>query len=257
MDSLSQECTASKHRYDQCFNAWFEGYLKPIVAAQPGEEEEEELEGEEQEEEDSSYLETFEDDEEELASEGMQSDLLSEASSSGAGGVTHLTTHHQHHHPAWSLRHEDRHPDLWPFSTRPAGGRLSRATKAAAVASAPPQLEEKPQESPAGQIDAPMDVPAIINPAIASKTPSREAPTAVTLTVSSSAEQRAEWAKAKKEEYDRNCGDLWTDYRECLRRAIDANHPLSTLLAQARMENPIENAEAYEGGGYGAPGAQP
>ena len=40
-------------------------------------------------------------------------------------------------------------------------------------------------------------------------------------------------------------------------RAIDANHPLSTLLTQARLENPIENAEAYEGGGYGAPGAQP
>jgi hypothetical protein len=37
-----------------------------------------------------------------------------------------------------------------------------------------PQLEEKPQESPAGQIDAPMDVPAIINPATAHKTPSRD-----------------------------------------------------------------------------------
>lgn len=40
-------------------------------------------------------------------------------------------------------------------------------------------------------------------------------------------------------------------------RAIDANHPLSALLEQARLENPIEDAEAYEDGGYGAPDAQP
>lgn len=39
---------------------------------------------------------------------------------------------------------------------------------------------------------------------------------AIPLTTSSPVEQRAEWAKAKKEEYDRNCGALWTDYRECL-----------------------------------------
>lgn len=40
-------------------------------------------------------------------------------------------------------------------------------------------------------------------------------------------------------------------------RAIDANHPLSALLNQARLENPIEEAEAYEDGGYGAPDSQP
>jgi TRIAP1/MDM35 family protein len=31
--SLSKECTSLKHEYDSCFNAWFEGYLEPAVAA--------------------------------------------------------------------------------------------------------------------------------------------------------------------------------------------------------------------------------
>ncbi|KXN85187.1 hypothetical protein AN958_11610 [Leucoagaricus sp. SymC.cos] len=31
--SLSEACTPLKHEYDTCFNAWFEGYLEPAVAA--------------------------------------------------------------------------------------------------------------------------------------------------------------------------------------------------------------------------------
>jgi TRIAP1/MDM35 family protein len=31
--SLSSECTPLKTAYDSCFNAWFEGYLEPAVAA--------------------------------------------------------------------------------------------------------------------------------------------------------------------------------------------------------------------------------
>jgi TRIAP1/MDM35 family protein len=31
--SLSSECTPLKQTYDACFNAWFEGYLEPAVAA--------------------------------------------------------------------------------------------------------------------------------------------------------------------------------------------------------------------------------
>lgn len=33
--SLSDECTPLKREYDSCFNAWFEGYLEPAVAASP------------------------------------------------------------------------------------------------------------------------------------------------------------------------------------------------------------------------------
>ncbi len=32
-DSLSPECTPLKHKYDSCFNEWFEGYLEPAIAA--------------------------------------------------------------------------------------------------------------------------------------------------------------------------------------------------------------------------------
>ncbi|KAI0341323.1 hypothetical protein BDW22DRAFT_1296683, partial [Trametopsis cervina] len=35
--SLSEECTPLKRQYDSCFNAWFEGYLEPAVAATPAE----------------------------------------------------------------------------------------------------------------------------------------------------------------------------------------------------------------------------
>ncbi|KAM5541858.1 hypothetical protein V8D89_004587 [Ganoderma adspersum] len=31
--SLSEECTPLKRKYDACFNAWFEGYLEPAVSA--------------------------------------------------------------------------------------------------------------------------------------------------------------------------------------------------------------------------------
>ena len=33
--SLSDDCTPLKREYDSCFNAWFEGYLEPAVAATP------------------------------------------------------------------------------------------------------------------------------------------------------------------------------------------------------------------------------
>ena len=36
-DSLSAECTPLKEKYDTCFNAWFEGYLEPAVAASSSE----------------------------------------------------------------------------------------------------------------------------------------------------------------------------------------------------------------------------
>ena len=31
--SLAEECTPLKLKYDTCFNAWFEGYLEPAVSA--------------------------------------------------------------------------------------------------------------------------------------------------------------------------------------------------------------------------------
>ena len=34
-NSISEACTPLKQEYDKCFNAWFEGYLEPAVAASP------------------------------------------------------------------------------------------------------------------------------------------------------------------------------------------------------------------------------
>ncbi|KAK7685087.1 hypothetical protein QCA50_011924 [Cerrena zonata] len=34
-NSISTACTPLKQEYDKCFNAWFEGYLEPAVAATP------------------------------------------------------------------------------------------------------------------------------------------------------------------------------------------------------------------------------
>ncbi|EPQ53896.1 hypothetical protein GLOTRDRAFT_21966, partial [Gloeophyllum trabeum ATCC 11539] len=31
--SLSPKCTPLKHKYDACFNAWFEGYLERAVSS--------------------------------------------------------------------------------------------------------------------------------------------------------------------------------------------------------------------------------
>ncbi|KAI5454330.1 Mitochondrial distribution and morphology protein 35 [Naganishia albida] len=251
MDSLSQECTASKHRYDQCFNAWFEGYLKPIVAAQTGDISADLIE-EEEEEECPEDEDPFEEEAELLAQDESETPLA-DSVSSGVGPSTHHHHHHTQHHPSWSLRNDDRHPDLWPWS-RSGNARASstRTTKTAVAQATPSSVtsEEAPLSAATQQSDLPTRKTD-------TQPSNQHVAAAIPLTTSSPVEQRAEWARAKKEEYDRNCGALWTDYRECLQRAIDANHPLSALLEQARLENPIEDAEAYEDGGYGAPDAQP
>jgi len=38
-ESLSPSCTPLKHAYDACFNAWFEGYLEPVVSSTPAQRE--------------------------------------------------------------------------------------------------------------------------------------------------------------------------------------------------------------------------
>ncbi|KAJ9115027.1 hypothetical protein QFC22_005355 [Naganishia vaughanmartiniae] len=216
MESLSPECTNLKHRYDQCFNAWFEGYLKPIVT--PHAEETTPGTDIEEEEEDVTpdLLESFEDDEEEEFEEEEEQD--SSATLSATSG--------------------------------PADNSVNPTVLA--------DSDDIPDQPLVAAVDAEFSDHIVSTPSEPKYTAVAQKPVVtIPLTTSSPKEQRSEWARAKKEEYDRNCGALWTDYRGCLQRAIDANHPLSALLTQARLENPIENAEAYEGGGYGAPGAQP
>jgi hypothetical protein len=226
---------------------------------------------EEEEDECPEDEELFEEEAEMLITEESETLLDAAASPSAVGSPNHHH-HHSHHHPSWSLRNDDRHPDLWPWS-RPTSSKASstRSPKTTVPHQNPEPVTSEEVASPVTAEES--DVPTRKTNAQRSN---QSTASAIPLTTTSPVEQRAEWAKAKKEEYDRNCGALWTDYRQCLQvgrstacnwniadllfdvqRAIDANHPLSALLTQARLENPIEEAEKYEDGGYGAPDAQP
>lgn len=50
--------------------------------------------------------------------------------------------------------------------------------------------------------------------------------------------ERTALQKAKAEEYERNCGSMWTAYRDCVQRAVE-NKGLAKLLNDARSENPL------------------
>ncbi|KAN0119042.1 Mitochondrial distribution/morphology family 35/apoptosis, partial [Russula decolorans] len=59
------------------------------------------------------------------------------------------------------------------------------------------------------------------------------------VSVSASPENRAEYSKAKAEEYERKCGKIWASYRDCVRKAVK-DKGLNDLLDQARKENPLK-----------------
>ncbi|KAG1786757.1 mitochondrial distribution/morphology family 35/apoptosis [Suillus fuscotomentosus] len=50
--------------------------------------------------------------------------------------------------------------------------------------------------------------------------------------------QRIEYSKQKKEEYDRKCGSIWAEYKDCVQKAV-TEKGLGGLLSQARQENPL------------------
>ncbi|KAF8306784.1 hypothetical protein DL93DRAFT_2159797 [Clavulina sp. PMI_390] len=59
--------------------------------------------------------------------------------------------------------------------------------------------------------------------------------------------ERERHAKAKAEEYESNCGKLWTSYKECLNKAV-VGSGLDKLLDDAREQNPLtEQPPSTEG----------
>ncbi|KAH9830127.1 mitochondrial distribution/morphology family 35/apoptosis [Rhodofomes roseus] len=54
-------------------------------------------------------------------------------------------------------------------------------------------------------------------------------------------EERQKFAQEKAAEYERNCGKLWVQYRECVQKAVK-DRGLESLLEQARTENPLKDA---------------
>ncbi|QRV72822.1 hypothetical protein RhiJN_00836 [Ceratobasidium sp. AG-Ba] len=49
-------------------------------------------------------------------------------------------------------------------------------------------------------------------------------------------------------EYEQKCGKLWTDYRECVQRAVKEKG-LTELLEQAREEHPLKQPPSSESAG--------
>ncbi|KAH6906640.1 mitochondrial distribution/morphology family 35/apoptosis [Coprinopsis sp. MPI-PUGE-AT-0042] len=56
--------------------------------------------------------------------------------------------------------------------------------------------------------------------------------------VAASPSQRAAYSKQKAEEFQKNCGGIWEDYRKCVQKAVK-DRGLDALLQQAREENPL------------------
>jgi hypothetical protein len=66
-------------------------------------------------------------------------------------------------------------------------------------------------------------------------------------------------AQIKAEEYERNCGAVWRQYKSCLtvsrddqmisnaQKAIEENPSLSTLLEQAREDHPLPRLDGLQG----------
>ncbi|KAK1925829.1 hypothetical protein DB88DRAFT_485279 [Papiliotrema laurentii] len=54
-------------------------------------------------------------------------------------------------------------------------------------------------------------------------------------------------AQIKAEEYERNCGAVWRQYKSCLTKAIEENPSLSTLLEQAREDHPLPRLDGLQG----------
>ncbi|KAJ3491169.1 hypothetical protein NLI96_g897 [Meripilus lineatus] len=57
--------------------------------------------------------------------------------------------------------------------------------------------------------------------------------------VAATPETRRQYSTAKAAEYERNCGKIWAQYKECVQKAVK-NKGLDVLLDQARAENPLK-----------------
>jgi hypothetical protein len=138
--SLSPECTPLKHKYDSCFNAWFEGYLQPAI----------------------TYS----------ASTSSPNSESSQASSP-APPPPNPNTHH--HHPI-----KERLFSLVPYDPEVDEPELEIEVE--------DDIEEEEEEEEEEVEEASRDTVLSVQ----------------------------DRAKAKAEEYERNCGGVWKEYRACL-----------------------------------------
>ncbi|OCH89137.1 hypothetical protein OBBRIDRAFT_778941 [Obba rivulosa] len=57
---------------------------------------------------------------------------------------------------------------------------------------------------------------------------------------SANPEQRSKYSQEKAAEYEASCGKIWTQYRDCVQKAVK-DKGLDTLLEQARQDNPLKD----------------
>ncbi|KAI0747204.1 mitochondrial distribution/morphology family 35/apoptosis [Daedaleopsis nitida] len=60
------------------------------------------------------------------------------------------------------------------------------------------------------------------------------------LSASITPEQRTRFSQEKAAEFERSCGTIWREYRQCVQKAVK-DKGLEALLDQARSENPLKD----------------
>ncbi|EJF58140.1 hypothetical protein DICSQDRAFT_36635, partial [Dichomitus squalens LYAD-421 SS1] len=54
-------------------------------------------------------------------------------------------------------------------------------------------------------------------------------------------EQRTKFSQEKAAEFEKACGKIWQEYRECVQKAVK-DKGLESLLSQARQSHPLKEA---------------
>ncbi|EJD05543.1 uncharacterized protein FOMMEDRAFT_103645 [Fomitiporia mediterranea MF3/22] len=64
--------------------------------------------------------------------------------------------------------------------------------------------------------------------------------------VNLSAAQRAEYSKAKADEFEQKCGKVWREYQACVKRAVK-DKGLDEMLTEATKDNPLTSPPTVSG----------
>ncbi|WWC87070.1 uncharacterized protein L201_001956 [Kwoniella dendrophila CBS 6074] len=209
MESLSPECTPLKHRYDSCFNAWFEGYLQPAL--------------------DASSSSSSSSSSVSATSTSSQPSLTASSSSSSSSSITSTTLSPTH--TPQDQQQNARKPLITSWATAFPSRRSSKAVQDVSSNTSGVEQHEhhwydfalsepEPESSTQAQLQTKLEQ-------IDTKGKTR--------------------SQIKAEEYQRNCGKFWEDYQGCLKNAISQNESLSGLLETAREEHPLGSLDGLKG----------
>ncbi|WRT64953.1 uncharacterized protein IL334_001894 [Kwoniella shivajii] len=222
MESLSPECTPLKHRYDSCFNAWFEGYLQPALAAST-----------------STSI---------LTSPSPSTSTLPSLTPAPSTSTVDATSSSSPASPSESVRVTPKVEPRKPLITSWASAFPSRRPKKVKQRSKSPINNQPSQIGQEQEVEEEHHWYDFV-------LPEESEVDADTITDQEMAQGQEEVidtkgktrSQIKAEEYQRNCGRFWDDYQGCLKKAIAQNESLSTLLETAREEHPLGSLDGLKG----------